>query len=106
MAGEWAPNFLGGGAYTLLGLASPQCRSNRASSGVSFNAVQNIDSKRGLFLRINGASGTAIPIESSVAWGGTYNDPLGRNKLDQVGLGIFWDKINLKAVGQLARNAE
>jgi hypothetical protein len=106
MAGEWAPNFLGGGAYTLLGLASPQCRSNRASSGVSFNAVQNIDSKRGLFLRINGASGTAIPIESSVAWGGTYNDPLGRNKLDQVGLGIFWDKTNLKAVGQPARNAE
>jgi carbohydrate-selective porin OprB len=58
----------------------PQQPSN--SSGVSFNAVQNIDSKRGLFLRINGASGTAIPIESSVAWGSTYNDPLGPNKLD------------------------
>jgi hypothetical protein len=27
-------------------------------------------------------------------------------KLDQVGLGIFWDKTNLKAVAQPARNAE
>jgi carbohydrate-selective porin OprB len=68
--------------------------------------VQNIDSKWGLFLRANGAGGTAIPIETSVAWGGIYNNPLGRNKLDQAGLGIFCDKTNLKAVGQPARNAE
>src|SRR6516225_3279447 len=46
------------------------------------------------------------PIESSVAWGGIRNNPFGRNKLDQVGLGIFWDKTNLKAVAQPARNAE
>src|SRR5437879_6560276 len=28
------------------------------------------------------------------------------DKLDQIGLGIFWDKNNLKAVRQPARNAE
>jgi len=73
---------------------------------VSFNAVQNIDPKWGVFLRANGASGIATPIETSVAWGGIHNDPFRRNKLDQVGLGVFWDKTNLKAVAQPARNAE
>ena len=68
--------------------------------------MQNIDANWGLFLRANGASGTAIPIETSVAWGGIRNNPFGRNKLDQVGLGMFWDKTNLKAVAQPARNAE
>jgi carbohydrate-selective porin OprB len=57
-------------------------------------------------MRANTASGTLIPIETSVAWGGIYNNPFGRNKLDQVGLGVFWDKTNLKAVNQPARNAE
>jgi carbohydrate-selective porin OprB len=73
---------------------------------LSFNAVQNIDPKWGLFLRANGASGTAIPIEASVAWGGIYNNPFRHNKLDQLGLGIFWNKTNLAALSQPARNAE
>jgi len=107
MAGEWAPDFLGGGAYSLLGYYQPSVPQQPTNSpGVSFSAVQNIDPKWGLFLRANGAGGTAIPIETSVAWGGIYNNPLGRNKLDQAGLGIFCDKTNLKAVGQPARNAE
>jgi hypothetical protein len=107
LAAEWAPNVLGRGTYTLLGYSQPSVPQQPSnSSGVSFNAVQNIDSKWGLFLRANGAGGTAIAIETSVAWGGICNNPFGRNRLDQVGLGIFWDKTNLKAVGQPARNAE
>jgi hypothetical protein len=107
MAGEWAPNFLGGGTYSLLGYSQPSVPQQPSNSpGVSFNAVQNFDPKWGLFLRANGASGTAIPIETSVAWGGIYNNPFGRNHLDQVGLGVFWDKTYLKAVAQPARNAE
>ena len=107
MAGEWAPNILGGGAYSLLGYSQPWVPQQPSNSpGVSFNAVQNFDEKWGLFLRANGASGTATPIETSVAWGGIYNNPFERNKLDQVGLGIFWDKTNLKAVKSPARNAE
>jgi hypothetical protein len=107
MAGEWAPNFLGGGTYGLIGYYQPSVPQQPGDSpGVSFSAAQNIDSKWGLFLRANGAGGTAIPIETSVAWGGIYNNPLGRNKLDQAGLGMFWNKTNFKAVGQPARNAE
>ena len=107
MAGEWAPNILGGGAYSLLGYSQPSVPQQPSNSpGVSFNAVQNFDEKWGLFLRANGASGTATPIETSVAGGGIYNNPFERNKLDQVALGIFWDKTNLKAVKQPARNAE
>jgi hypothetical protein len=109
IAGEWAPKLLGGGAYSLIGYSQPsvpQQPSDTTTLGVSFSAVQNIDPKWGLFLRANGASGTATPIETSVAWGGIRNNPFERNKLDQAGLGIFWDKTNLKAVGQPARNAE
>jgi hypothetical protein len=107
MAGEWAPNILGGGAYSLLGYSQPSVPQQPSNSpGVSFNAVQNFDPKWGLFLRANGASGTAIPIATSVAWGGIYNNPFGRNHLDQVGLGVFWDKTNLKAVAQPAHHAE
>ena len=109
IAGEWAPKLLGGRGYSLIGYSQPsvpQQPSDTITLGVSFNGVQKIDKKWGLFLRANGASGTAIPIEASVAWGGIYNNPLERNKLDQAGLGIFWDKTNLKAVAQPARNEE
>ena len=88
IAGEWAPKLLGGGSYELLAYSQPSVpQVPGGSQGVSFNAVQNIDPKWGLFLRANGAS-------------------VGRNKLDQVGLGVFWDKTNLKAVSQPARSAE
>jgi len=107
MAGEWAPNILGGGTYSLLGYSQPSLPQQPTNSpGVSFNAVQNFNPKWGLSLRANGTSGTATPIETSVASGGIYNNPFGRNHLDQVGLGVFWDKTNLKAVAQPARNAE
>ena len=107
MAGEWAPSLLGGGAYSILGYSQPSVPQQPSSSrGLSLNAVQNIDAKWGLFLRANGASGTAIPIEASVAWGGICNDPIHHNRLDQLGLGVFWNKTNLAALSQPARNAE
>jgi len=105
--GEWTPNFLGGGDYSLLAYSQPSVPQQPTNSqGLSFNGVQNFDARWGLFLRANGASGTAIPIEASVAWGAIDNDPFDRNKLDQVGFGLFWDKTNLKAVGVPARSAE
>jgi hypothetical protein len=105
--GEWWPNFLDGEDYSILGYTQPSVpQQPTKSQGVSFNGVQKIDAKSGLFLRANHASGTAITIETSVAWGGIYNNPFERNKLDQVGLGLFWDKTNLKAVVQPARSAE
>jgi hypothetical protein len=107
MAGEWAPSLLAGGTYSLLGYSQPSVPLQPSGSrGLSFNAVQNIDAKWGLFLRANGASGTAIPIAVSVAWGGICDDPFHHNRLDQLGLGVFWDKTNLAALSQPARNAE
>ena len=77
-----------------------------ASQGVSFSAVQNITPRYGVFLRVNNASGEAIPIETSVAFGGIVNDPFGRHRHDQAGLGLAWDKTNRLAVGVPARDAE
>jgi hypothetical protein len=106
-AGEWTPNFVAGGSYSLLGYTQPSVPQQPSSSkGVSFNGAQDIDPKWGLFLRANHASGNAIPIETSVSWGAICNDPFARNPLDRAALGSFWDKTNLKAVAQAARNAE
>ena len=106
-AGEWTPNFVEGGSYGLLGYAQPSVPQQPSSSkGISFSGVQDIGPKWGVFLRANHASGSAIPIATSVAWGAIYNDPLGRNPLDRVGLGMFSDKTNFKALGQPARNTE
>jgi hypothetical protein len=105
--GEWWPNFLDGGITASSGIPNHRCRSSRPTPKACLSTgFQKIDAKWGLFLRANGASGTAVPIETSIAWGGIYNNPLERNKLDQVGLGLFWDKTNLKAVAQPARSAE
>ena len=55
---------------------------------------------------MNGASGAAIPIDASVAWGGICNNPIHHNKLDQLGPGFFWNKTNVAALSVPARNAE
>ncbi len=108
LAARWAPNFLAGGSYGLLWYAQPALPEQELSSsrGLSFNAVQNIDPKWGLFLRGNTASGLNNPIETSVAWGIIRNDPFVHEPLDQLGLGVAWNKTNLAAVGEPARNAE
>jgi carbohydrate-selective porin OprB len=67
----------------------------RASDGVSFSASQPIGEKWGVFLRANTASNSSWNIQSSIAGGGVLNDPLGRNPLDQIGLGAAWNRTNL-----------
>jgi porin len=41
-----------------------------------------------------------------VARGAVRDDPFVRNPLDQIGLGIAWNKTNVAAAGEPARNAE
>jgi hypothetical protein len=108
LGARWTPNFLAGGSYGLLGYAQPALPDQEltASRGLSFNAVQNIDPKWGLFLRVNTASGRNNPIETSVAWGVVRNDPFVHDPLDQVGLGVACNKTNPAAVAQPARDAE
>jgi len=104
---QWTPTFLAGGTYSMLYYNQPSVpQQPSASQGVSFSASQNLNATYGLFLRVNNASGDAIPIETSVAFGGIKNDPFGRNRLDQAGIGIAWDKTNQAAVGGPARGAE
>ncbi len=62
--------------------------------GFSINASQNLDRRLGVFMRLNHATGSAIPIETSIAAGFVYNNPFERNRLDEIGLGAAWNKTN------------
>ena len=108
LAAQWAPKLLGGGQYSVLWYAQPALPEQELSSsrGLSFNAVQNIDPDWGLFLRANTATGTNSPIATSVSWGVVRNNPFRHDPVDQLGLGIAWNKTNLAAVEEPARNAE
>ena len=107
MTAQWTPTFLAGGTYSILYYTQPAVPLQpSASQGVSFSAAQNLTARYGIFIRASNASGEAIPIETSVAFGGIVNDPFGRHRLDQAGLGIAWDKTNKAAVGSPSREAE
>jgi hypothetical protein len=104
---QWTPSFLAGGTYSILYYDQPSVPQQPSESqGVSFSAVQNLNATYGLFLRVNNASGDAIPIETSVAFGGIVHNPFGRNRLDQAGIGVAWDQTNQAAVGAPARGSE
>lgn len=66
----------------------------QASSGLSFNASQPLGKNWGLFARANTAWNSSQYIQSSIAGGAVYNNPLGRAPLDQIGLGIAWNRVN------------
>jgi carbohydrate-selective porin OprB len=58
-------------------------------------------------LRANTAWGSSWNIQTSVAGGGVLNNPLGRNPLDQIGLGVAWNKTNMNLyAGSYARQSE
>lgn len=107
IAAQWTPTFLAGGSYGALYYSQPSVpHQPSAAQGISFSASQGITARYGVFLRVNNASGAAIPIETSVAFGGVVNDPFGRNDHDQAGLGFVWDKTNLAFVDAPARRSE
>jgi porin len=96
-----------GGTYGLLWYFQPATPAQPSrSQGISFSATQELGAGRGVFLRVNTASGLASPIAVSVAWGVVEDDPTGRGRSDQIGLGFGWNNTNLKAVGRPARSAE
>jgi hypothetical protein len=104
---QWKPTYLAGGAYSILYYDQPAVPQQPSTSqGLSFNAVQNLNARYGLFLRANNASGAASAIETSVAFGGIVNNPFGRNRLDQAGIGLAWDKTNTSVAPTPARGSE
>lgn len=104
---QYTTTLLAGGVYNLIYYTQPGVpQQPSASKGISFSASQDLDDTYGLFLRVNNASGAAIPIETSIGFGGVVNNPFGRMRLDQLGIGIAWDKTNHSALAVPARNAE
>lgn len=91
---QWNPKFkgLGSAQYSFLYYNWPAILKQAATSGWSFNAVQNLNDTFGLFFRANQANGNYVTaIKTSIATGVVINNPLKRNKLDQIGLGLAWD---------------
>ena len=105
--GQWTPPILAGGTYSLLFYQQQAVPLQPSSSaGFSFSAAQMVTKAWGVFLRVNNASGQAISISTSVAGGAVRNAPFGRNQLDQLGLGIAWDRTNQQVTGTPSRPAE
>ncbi len=107
---QWTPTIagLGDGIYSLLIYEQPSVPSVASrSTGVSFSASQGLTEKFGTFLRINNATGPDLPVRTSYAAGGVWNDPILRNRNDQFGLALGWDKTNREFSGLVdARTGE
>lgn len=104
---QWTTTFLGGGTYNIIYYDQPSVPLQpSASKGISFSASQDFDDQYGVFLRVNNASGAAIPIQTSVGFGLVVNDPFDRMRLDQAGIAVAWDKANKSNLGGAGRNAE
>ena len=108
--GAWSPatGTLRNGSYSLLFYDLPSVEMQpQASAGLSFSASQPVGDRWGLFLRANTVWHSSQPIQSSIAGGAVYNDPLGRAPLDQIGLGFAWNRVNQALyVGTFARPSE
>lgn len=95
--GAWTPTVgkWGQGSYSLLYYNQPGVTLQpRASEGLSFSASQPIGDKWGLFLRANTAWHSSFQIQSSIAGGFIYNDPLQRSSHDQIGFAVAWNAVN------------
>jgi Carbohydrate-selective porin, OprB family len=96
--GAWSPTIegWGQGSYALLYYNQPAISLQPlASSGLSFSASQPVGDRLGLFVRANTAWQSSFAIQSSIAGGGVLNDPLKRNKQDQIGLAMALNMTNM-----------
>lgn len=92
---------LGDAEISLLVYNQPWVKEQRqTTNGWSLNLSQDIGEKLSLFARINETSGDVEEIRQSWVLGGVYNNPLGRNELDQIGLAYAYNKLDEKAVGE------
>lgn len=108
--GAWSPTIakFGRGEYALLYYNQPSVvLQPQASSGLSFSASQPLGENWAVFLRANTAWNSSWYIQSSVAGGAVYNNPLGREPLDQIGLGVAWNRTNMNLyAGSFVRQSE
>jgi hypothetical protein len=95
--GAWSPTIAGGqGTYSLLYYNQPSVPLQPvAGQGLSFSASQPVGDKWGLFLRANTAWHSSFQIQSSIAGGAVYIDPLKRHPDDRIGLALAWNATNM-----------
>jgi hypothetical protein len=105
-AGRITPRGLGG-SYGLLWYQQPAVPAQPSRSvGLSFSGEQILIAHWTGYLRANTASGAANAIRTSVAGGVVRDDPFGRERPDQLGFGLAWNKTNHAALMQPAHAAE
>jgi hypothetical protein len=94
---QWCPKFtgLGSSQFSFLYYNVPALSKQASSHAWSFNGVQNLNETWGLFMRAHQASGHVTPVRTSIGGGVVMNNPLKRNKLDQIGLAVAWDQAAL-----------
>ena len=91
---------MGSGQYSILVYNQPGVSEQPGTSnGWSINMEQNVNENIAVFGRINGASNSSSEIKQSYVIGGVYNNPLGRNNLDQIGTAIAVNKANTDVIG-------
>jgi hypothetical protein len=99
---QWTPTIpgLGDGIYSVLLYEQPfvPLVSSR-STGISLSISQDLTERYGAFLRVNNATGSDIPIRTSYAAGAVWNNPIRRNRSDQAGFALGWNKTNQDSVG-------
>ena len=96
---------LGDANVSLLVYNQPWVKEQqKTTNGWSLNLSQNIGEKWSFFARINGTSGNVADIKQSWVLGGVYNNPLGRNSLDQIGIAYAYNRLDEKAVGEVLRH--
>ena len=99
---QWTPDLrgLGDGIYSLLIYSQPFVPNvSSQSTGISLSISQNLTDRYGAFLRVSNATGPDIPIRTSYAVGPVWNNPIGRNGSDQLGLALGWNTTNHASTG-------
>lgn len=102
------PQIMGrAGQYGILIYHQPSVAAQPEESfGWSLNMQQFVSEKIALFGRINGTQKSTEGIRQSYVIGSVFNNPLGRNELDQIGLAAALNKINKSANPVGARSFE
>lgn len=97
---------LGQGQYSVLLYNQPWTQNQpETTNGWSVNVSQELSDKWAVFGRINGSTGSES-IKQSYVLGAVYNNPLGRNTLDQIGFATAINKMNKDVNGDGTRSVE
>lgn len=100
-------NKLGQAVLSVLFYNQPSVDAQpEKTKGWSINAQQNIGNKLAVFMRANGVSKGLYGIKQSYVLGGVYNNPLNRNKLDQIGFSGGINKMDKNVNGPNTRSVE